>query len=475
MLTCLTNGYLAVTATLLLFALAVIYSLQFLLGRWRAGLLCVRSLAWLRRALPSLVAFAAPLVALVPILLYASGNVPSWPISEFEVWSADPIDYVIPIAPCSLFQVLHYPECSIFSAVSRGTLLGQRITAYGNWVEHSLYVGIIPLLLAVYALIRNRDLLRVRYALVGLLFFVFSLGPVLHVAYHRTDIQLPYAFLVTLPLFSAARSVARFGIVPLVCVSLLSSMGLDDWLRRAARARMSVRRRQMLAFFLVGLTVLEFYPGTYPLTDPQQFSGSAYVWLSHQAGSYAILEYPVTHVDVLSGYHVLVSGKETVSGFVNIPSKALSDYLISVSFFQPDQTGAFSRPIDVPRLAELNIRFILFHKAAYAAAFGEQALVKALAVANMTEGLSYIGDFEGTALYQVMPTQSLGTHDASVDSNATLASLGTLFAKNAYPSSLMGNVNLSATSPIAERTVARLSLNPHTNNDANSEARLRIW
>jgi len=231
----------------------------------------------------------------------------------------------------------------------------------------------------------------------------------------------------------------------------------------------------MLAFFLVGLTVLEFYPGTYPLTDPQQFSGSAYVWLSHQAGSYAILEYPVTHVDVLSGYHVLVSGKETVSGFVNIPSKALSDYLISVSFFQPDQTGAFSRPIDVPRLAELNIRFILFHKAAYAAAFGEQALVKALAVANMTEGLSYIGDFEGTALYQVMPTQSLGTHDASVDSNATLASLGTLFAKNAYPSSLMGNVNLSATSPIAERTVARLSLNPHTNNDANSEARLRIW
>ena len=212
---------------------------------------------------------------------------------------------------------------------------------------------------------------------------------------------LPYAFLITLPLFSAARSVAGFGIVPLVCVSLLSSMGLDDWLRRVAGARMSVRRRQMLAFFLVGLTVLEFYPGTYPLTDPQQFSGSAYVWLSHQAGSYAILEYPVTHVDVLSGYHVLVSGKETVSGFVNIPSKALSDYLISVSFFQPDQTGAFSRPIDVPRLAELNIRFILFHKAAYAAAFGEQALVKALAVANMTEGLSYIGDFEGTAVYQV--------------------------------------------------------------------------
>jgi len=90
---------------------------------------------------------------------------------------------------------------------------------------------------------------------------------------------LPYAFLITLPLFSAARSVAGFGIVPLVCVSLLSSMGLDDWLRRVAGARISVRRRQMLAFF------------TYRLTDPQQFSGSAYVWLSHQTGSYAIPEY----------------------------------------------------------------------------------------------------------------------------------------------------------------------------------------
>ena len=47
-----------------------------------------------------------------------------------------------------------------------------------------------------------------------------------------------------------------------------------------------------------------------------------------------------------------------------------------------------------------------------------------------------------------------------VDSKAILASFGTLRAKNAYPYSLMGKEKLSATSPIAERTVAKLSLSP---------------
>lgn len=147
--------------------------------------------------------------------------------------------------------------------------------------------------------------------------------------------------------------------------------------------------------------ILEFYPGTYPLTDPRRFGGSVYVWLSHQTGNYAILEYPVTHVDILAGYHVLISGKETVSGLDNLPSKALSDYLVSVSFFQPDDKRGFSRPIDVLLLAKVNIRFILFHKAAYVVAFGEQALAEALLLANTTEGLRYIGDFEGTLVYEV--------------------------------------------------------------------------
>jgi len=49
-----------------------------------------------------------------------------------------------------------------------------------------------------------------------------------------------------------------------------------------------------------------------------------------------------------------------------------------------------------------------------------------------------------------------------VASNATRASFDTLLEKRAYPSSVIGKENLSATSPPGERTVARLSLPPRS-------------
>lgn len=386
-LTSVTNGYLGVIAVLLLFVMTAIQLLRALFSPRRPNILGVRAFVlWLRGNIPASVAFAFPLLLTVPIFLFASAGAPKWPMSEFENYSADPIDYITP---------------SMLSPVFGETALAHRTLTYGNWIEHSLYLGIIPLLLAGYALMSKRDQSRIRYLLVGLLFFVFSLGPVLHIAGQRTSIQLPYAILMALPLLNSARVVARFGVVPLLCVSLLSSIGLNDWLRRLARTGISVRKRQVLGLFLVGLVILEFYPGIYPLTNPRQFGGSVYTWLSHQTGKYAILEYPVSSTDILAGYHVLISGKETVSGFDNLPSKVLSDYLLSVSFFQPDESGYFSRPIDISLLAKLNIHFILFHKAAYMVVFGEQALTTALLLANMTKGLRYAGDFEGTLVYEV--------------------------------------------------------------------------
>ena len=397
-LTSITNGYLGVIAVLLLVIITVIHLLQTLLSTQRSKLKSYSLASWIRRVVPSLVAFAAPLLLLVPIFIYASAGAPKWTTSEFEFYSADSIDYISP---------------SMLNPVFGKTVLALRTFNYGNPVERSLFLGIIPLVLTIYALMQKRDPLRIRYSLVALLFFIFSLGPILHVADQNTGIQMPYAFLMTLPLLNFARVVSRFGVVPLLCVSLLSSIGLNDWLRRLSSKGISIRKQKAIGLFIIGLVIFEFYPGAYPftdiefyqggypLTDPHLFDSSVYFWLSEQKGDFAILEYPVTHTDILAGYHVLISGKSTVSGLTNVPSKALSDYLLSVSFFQPDDKGNFSQPIDIPLLKKLNIRFILFHKDAYMAAFGEQTLIQALVLANMTEGLRYIGDFDGTVVYEI--------------------------------------------------------------------------
>jgi len=44
---------------------------------------------------------------------------------------------------------------------------------------------------------------------------------------------------------------------------------------------------------------------------------------------------------------------------------------------------------------------LLVHRKLSLAAFGEEALAKALLLANMIKGLRYAGDFEGTLVYEV--------------------------------------------------------------------------
>ena len=385
-----TNGYTGVVAVLLVFGLSAICLLQHVQG---APTLRSRPLSsWVRQASPFVLAFLMPLLLVVPILWYASGNQPLWSLSEYEFWGADPIDYVVP---------------SVIHPVLGNFLLALRPFTWGNFVERSLYLGITPLLLACYVLVRKRDHLSFRYGLVAVFFLVLSLGPILHFAGVDTHLPLPYVILTRLPFFSAARVVSRLGVGVLLSISLLSSMGLSHWLNLPKRGKLTLRRRQLLALVLIMITLFEILPPVpYPLTDPARFSGPVYVWLSHQAGNFGILEYPVTQSDNWAGYHALIAGKETTSGFVNIAPGTLWVYLASLSFLQPDQSGKFCSPVDVPRLVALNIRFILFHKAQYEGAFGKDGLNKALAIANMTDGLHYVGDFDGTIVYEVIATSN---------------------------------------------------------------------
>lgn len=104
------------------------------------------------------------------------------------------------------------------------------------------------------------------WLLILLVFFVLSLGPVLHIG-GRTDLlpggrelPLPYGLLVGLvPFLEITRSVSRFDSVLMLALGVLAALGAGRFGRGRGRA---------LAVVAAALILFEFWPAPYPLSAP---------------------------------------------------------------------------------------------------------------------------------------------------------------------------------------------------------------
>ena len=102
----------------------------------------------------------------------------------------------------------------------------------GGVVENGVYLG-IPLVLACLILIilaRRNGVVRF-CAFMGLVSFVLSLGPKLHVDGHLFDIWLPFALFRSVPLIRNEFSI-RYGLFTNLFVIVLFAVGLDEARRR---------------------------------------------------------------------------------------------------------------------------------------------------------------------------------------------------------------------------------------------------
>ncbi len=103
-----------------------------------------------------------------------------------------------------------------------------------------------------------------------LVFFVVSLGPVLHIAGRTAllpgggEIPLPYGWLVrVVPFMEITRSISRYDIVVMLALGVLAAWGVD-WLRRSGR---SPWLRWSALAACIGV-LFEFLPVPYPLSRP---------------------------------------------------------------------------------------------------------------------------------------------------------------------------------------------------------------
>jgi hypothetical protein len=289
---------------------------------------------WQAAAVFTAVALAMVLPAVCPFLRLHSTGEMHHPFEAMDSWAANPTDFVVP-------NLLH---------PLWGEMLRNLVPfPWKQPVEKSLFLGLIPMLLALVSIIKKRKEKAVRaLAWIALGSFVLALGPTLHwlgrriyvtippglmaVLYHLgitpylasrlghellADMQLRHYIFIPLPMlllylfvpFTASmRTVSRFGVITMLAVAALAGRGLA-----ILRARWVGRHvRWILPALVVGVVLFEFLALPYEATvlHPRPVD----LWLANQPDG-AMVELPVEDgLHPLKGYYATIHQQPTIFG-----------------------------------------------------------------------------------------------------------------------------------------------------------------
>ena len=178
-------------------------------------------------------------------------------------------------------------------------------------------------------------------ALVLVMGFVLSLGPVLHMGGRTVWIPLPYALAYwVLPTFSSMRAPARFAVLVTLALSVIAAIGFDRLWRRS-----SSWPRLPALIALVAILALETWirPIPTPLFPGSHAIPPVYAWLANQKAGTSFLEVPVPRgsdesaTDSFRQMFVLVHGQPRLDGSSGFVSPRYREFRRAVQTFPDGQ------------------------------------------------------------------------------------------------------------------------------------------
>ncbi len=233
-----------------------------------------------------------------PYLQFRERGVMRYLLGEVDQYSANIDDFLIP-------SPLH--------PIWGGSVLKRLSVLKEDWTENLLYLGVVPLLLALFAFVRRGKEAKVRaFGFVGLVSFVLALGTTLHILGKRVligrfPIPLPVLplFLV-FPVFGSMRVWTRFGVMTIFAVAVLAGFGLAELL-----TRFKDKRGAFLSVALLILVLFDFLAVPLPMSkvEPRPVD----LWLAQQAGMFNIIQLPPDFAG-LQMYYSIVHGKRIAVG-----------------------------------------------------------------------------------------------------------------------------------------------------------------
>ncbi len=314
---CVLAGHVEITYyTLLVAAFYTAARLIYMLWKERVGAqraAPLRSIAARGALVAAMLALGVGLGAIqfIPTVEDAATNFRSDAASLQQVrdWAHPPRDLIQFLMPNFYGNPSHHSYFDLFSGQTVSltdtpvtNAAGDRITTIDwgikNYVEGALYVGILPLALAFYGLLRRRTVQQIILALLGILSLTFMFG-------------LPtYALIYLLPGINQLHSPFRWVFPLTLCVAVLAGYGMDSlardadqWARRFGVALLGVGGLTLLALAISRL----FYGQVAPLVE-RIFNGMA---LATNAFSDARMFYSYEFVNIL-----IFGGMAALSGTV---------------------------------------------------------------------------------------------------------------------------------------------------------------
>ncbi len=274
-----------------------------------------------------------------------------------------------------------------------------------NINENALYLGLVPLVLAVIALWRQDGRTRRAFAWLSLIFAVMALGTTLHwdnapvyiavpgwlerifttgvgfltkrlALYPISSYSLRVAGAIYLPLptlllylylpfFSAMRVWARLGLITVFGVSVLAGYGLQRLHKRCNWQGISARFRArglVVTIAVFCLVILEFAAFPYALGTCSVQARPVDYWLAGQDGDFAIMEFPITKAMTgRSLYMMRTHGKKISFGYGTFFPRAFNE--------QREVLESFPDKESIALLKTWGVRYVLVGARSYGAAW----------------------------------------------------------------------------------------------------------
>ena len=257
-----------------------------------------------------------------------------------------------------------------------------------HYFERSLYIGCVPIILAVVAVVRSlrhkaQDASRFViffFAAAGVIFFVVSLKPVFQIGGLKIPNFSWFAYKI-LPMF---RVYARMGVLVIFSVAVLAGYGLK-YVLDAIKSR----RGKVAVFILcIGLVLFEYI--NFPPFHNVDLSGvpSIYKWLGEEPEGVVAAEYPLVrsveerHSEYL--FHQRVHKKPLING--------ASEGTLGDAFRREMRYPHFVETAGL--LAYLGADYLIVHKDCYT----EQYLREI----DGNRGLEFIADFPAARVYRIV-------------------------------------------------------------------------
>jgi len=144
--------------------------------------------------------------------------------------------------------------------------------------ERNVFIGFTALCLSLYGIVFVKKKIITFYVLVGLLFFILSLGP-------KSLFSIFNNFLYSTPPLSSLRIPTRFSIMVMFSISMVAGFGIKKILSNIKDKRLQLALPIVILFLLI----LEYW-GHFTWVSFEKME--VYDWLSEEEGDFAIIELP---------------------------------------------------------------------------------------------------------------------------------------------------------------------------------------